>query len=80
MYCLFRIRRDYAEHGTCSPGDDVFGDEAVGAVVAGRPTGMHPVVATCLQNLRILEVNAQGRLIYEEIRCDNTQTIAISLS
>ncbi|CAI2724848.1 unnamed protein product [Schistosoma spindalis] len=54
-----RIERDYAEHGTCSPGDDVFGDEAVGAVVAGRPTGMHPVVATCLQNLRILEVNAQ---------------------
>ncbi|CAH8453433.1 unnamed protein product [Schistosoma turkestanicum] len=54
-----RIERDYAEHGTCSPGDDVFGDEAVGAVVAGRPTGMHPVVATCLQNLRVLEVNAQ---------------------
>ncbi|CAH8466722.1 unnamed protein product [Schistosoma rodhaini] len=54
-----RIERDYAEHGTCSPGDDVFGEEAIGAVVAGRPTGMHPVVATCLQNLRILEVNAQ---------------------
>ncbi|CAH8825554.1 unnamed protein product [Trichobilharzia szidati] len=54
-----RIERDYAEHGTCSPGDDVFGEEAVGAVIAGRPTGMHPVVATCLQNLRILEVNAQ---------------------
>ncbi|KAK4472347.1 hypothetical protein MN116_003608 [Schistosoma mekongi] len=54
-----RIERDYAEHGTCSPGDDVFGDEAVGAVVAGRSTGMHPVVASCLQNLRVLEVNAQ---------------------
>ncbi|KAH8854020.1 hypothetical protein KSF78_0001558 [Schistosoma japonicum] len=54
-----RIERDYAQHGTCSPGDDVFGDEAVGAVVAGRSTGMHPVVAACLQNLRILEVNAQ---------------------
>ncbi|CAL8079034.1 unnamed protein product [Calicophoron daubneyi] len=54
-----RIERDYAEQGTCSPGDDVFGDEAVGATVAGRPTGMHPVVAASLKNLRILEFNAQ---------------------
>ncbi|TPP59464.1 hypothetical protein FGIG_04832 [Fasciola gigantica] len=54
-----RIERDYAEQGTCSPGDDMFGDEAVGATVSGRPTGMHPVVASSLKNLRILEVNAQ---------------------
>ena len=58
MFLLYR--RDYAEQGTCSPGDDVFGDEAVGAVVAGHSTGMHPVVASSLQSLRILEVNAQG--------------------
>ncbi|VDP79935.1 unnamed protein product [Echinostoma caproni] len=54
-----RIERDYAEQGTCSPGDDMFGDEAIGATVAGRPTGMHPVVASSLKNLRILEFNAQ---------------------
>ncbi|CAH8561852.1 unnamed protein product [Dicrocoelium dendriticum] len=54
-----RIERDCAEQGTCSPGDDVFGDEAIGAVVAGQPTGMHPVVTACLKNLRILEFNAQ---------------------
>lgn len=40
----------------------MFGDEAVGATVAGRPTGMHPVVASSLKNLRILEVNAQGEI------------------
>ncbi|KAF8567957.1 hypothetical protein P879_02568 [Paragonimus westermani] len=54
-----RIERDYAEQGTCSPGDDVFGDEAVGATIAGQSTGMHPVVAASLKNLRILEFNAQ---------------------
>ncbi|KER23266.1 hypothetical protein T265_08803 [Opisthorchis viverrini] len=54
-----RIERDYAEQGTCSPGDDVFGDEAVGATVAGMSTGMHPVVAASLKHLRVLEFNAQ---------------------
>ncbi|KAG5448412.1 hypothetical protein CSKR_109980 [Clonorchis sinensis] len=54
-----RIERDYAEQGTCSPGDDVFGDEAVGATVAGMSTGMHPVVASSLKHLRVLEFNAQ---------------------
>lgn len=54
-----KVEQDYAEQGTCSPGDDVFGDEAIGAVVDGQPTGMHPVVTACLRNLRILEFNAQ---------------------
>ncbi|KAL7060629.1 hypothetical protein AAHC03_09170 [Spirometra sp. Aus1] len=54
-----RVERDYAESGSCSPGDDIYGDEEVGAISSGKPTGMHPVVASSLKNIRVLEANIQ---------------------
>ncbi|VDN14229.1 unnamed protein product [Dibothriocephalus latus] len=54
-----RVERDYAESGSCSPGDDIYGDEEVGAIRSGRATGMHPVVASSLKNIRVLEANIQ---------------------
>ncbi len=35
-------------------------DEEVGASSGGRPTGMHPVIANSLRNIRVLEANIQG--------------------
>lgn len=53
-------RKDYAEAGSCSPGDDIYADEEVGIVSDGRTTGMHPVIANSLRNIRLLEANVQG--------------------
>ncbi|KAM7533205.1 hypothetical protein Aperf_G00000126946 [Anoplocephala perfoliata] len=53
------VERDYSETGYCSAGDDIYGDEEVGAMSKGKPTGMHPYIASSLRNIRLLEANIQ---------------------
>uniref|UniRef100_A0A5K3ETQ2 Uncharacterized protein n=1 Tax=Mesocestoides corti TaxID=53468 RepID=A0A5K3ETQ2_MESCO len=53
------VERDYAESGSCSPGDDIYVDEEVGALSHGKPTGMHPCIANSLRSIRVLEANVQ---------------------
>ncbi|KAH9285008.1 hypothetical protein ECG_02689 [Echinococcus granulosus] len=53
------VERDYSEVGYCSAGDDIYADEEVGAVSNGRPTGMHPSIASSLRSIRLLEANVQ---------------------
>ncbi|KAL5109341.1 hypothetical protein TcWFU_008585 [Taenia crassiceps] len=53
------VERDYSEVGYCSPGDDIYADEEVGAVNNGKPTGMHPSIADSLRSIRLLEANVQ---------------------
>lgn len=50
--------------GYCSPGDDIYADEEVGAVSKGKPTGMHPSIADSLRSIRLLEANVQGEFLW----------------
>ncbi|KAL5967401.1 hypothetical protein TSMEX_004875 [Taenia solium] len=65
------VERDYSEVGYCSPGDDIYADEEVGAVSNGKPTGMHPSIADSLRSIRLLEANIQE--IFDLLYLDEAQ-------